>query len=216
MPFFTTHLVRPYLQDSPLFTRSNQTHPVCSSSDLRSELHTIPRSHARTRQSGLFGEHRCDGEQRQPSRLLSPLSHYPLQSGRLLLSAPLPASFAAIPFRQAVYFFPLRFPLLLPLSPSVRPSTSSRFAFHIFCRYPLPSVRLRITPLFQSFAGILFVQFVPSLSFHSLCLLPLSPPLSSRHTSPAAVFDPFVAIPSGQVTLYLAYRFWPPLLPLSH
>jgi hypothetical protein len=176
MPFFTTHLVRPYLQDSPLFTRSNQTHPVCSSSDL---LHSsaIPRSHARARQSGLI--------RRTPMR----------RGTNAALSSPF-SSFT--------------------LSPSIRPSASPRSAFRFFCRYPLPSVRLRITPLFQSFAGIPFVQFVPSLSFHSLCLLPLSPPFSSRHTSPAAVFGPFVAIPSGQVTLYLAYRFWPPLLPLSH
>ncbi|PRX75055.1 hypothetical protein B0G52_101554 [Cohnella sp. SGD-V74] len=201
MPFFTTHLVRPYLQDSPLFTRSNQTHPVCSSSDL---LHssTIPRSHARARQSGLFGERRCDGEQRQPSRLLSPLSHYPLQSGRLLrlLPAPLSASFVAIPFRQAVYFFPLRFPHLLPLSPSVRPPPHHT-SLSVLCRYPIRSVRsvslLSFSVPFAAIPSIQFTPYLPCRRFRPICRYPFR----SGHAVPRVPLfaAPFAAIPLSQL-----------------
>jgi|GEM_PF-6217649 len=115
-------------------------------------------------------------EQRQPSRLLTPCH--------------------AIPFRQAICFFPLHFRFFCryPLpsdSPSIAP------VFHLFCRYPLPSVR-SISPLSfsASFAAIPSIQFTPRL--------------------PHRFFVPFAAIPSGQFTLPLSSAISPFVdIPLS-
>jgi len=98
------------------------------------------------------------------------------------------------------------------LSPSVRPSASSRPAFRFFCRYPFPSDRPGIAPPFHAFyrypcrsvrsnsplslrlVAVGFIPFTPYL-FYRLFLPFCRYPFRSVHAAPRLpLLPPFAAI----------------------